>query len=153
MAYEFALAGPLHDPLFGWAASRNVDREHRRRKRVPAERIHLPGTDWQNALLRYVRRVLVDEEKRSFHGALKMDKWDELTSRIQQAILAQEPDAAASAAFQVVCEFGRTLEQMGADLDRIATALEMREITISGDDDHGIPAELRHDEPELEHDL
>lgn len=78
-----------------------------------------------------------------------MDKWDELTSRIQQAILAEEPEAAVSAAFQVVCEFGRTLEQVSFDLDRIATALE----GAPDGEDHGIPPELRHDEPELEHDL
>lgn len=53
-----------------------------------------------------------------------MDKWDELTHRIQQSILAEEPEAAVSAGFQLICEFGRTLEQIGADLDRLATAAE-----------------------------
>ena len=64
-----------------------------------------------------------------------MDKWEELTHRIQQSILAEEPEAAVSAAFQVVCEFGRVLEQMGADLDRIATAIEKQTVEISGDAD------------------
>jgi len=83
-----------------------------------------------------------------------MDKWDELTQRIQNSILAEEPEAAVSAAFQTVAEFGRTLEQIGADMDRIATALENQNSMIADDDDHGIPPELRHDEPEaLEHDL
>lgn len=81
-----------------------------------------------------------------------MDKWDELTQRIQNSILAEEPEAAVSAAFQTIAEFGRTFEQIGADLDRIATAIESQELTISGDD-AGIPPELRHEEPELEHDL
>jgi hypothetical protein len=61
-----------------------------------------------------------------------MDKWDELTHRIQQSLLAQEPEAAAAAAFQTVAEFGRTLEQIGADLDRIATTLENQQVEISG---------------------
>lgn len=81
-----------------------------------------------------------------------MDKWDDLTSRIQNAILAQEPEAAAAAGFQLVCEFGRTLELISADLDRIATAVEQR--NENSDDDAGIPPELRHEPPEaLEHDL
>lgn len=46
-----------------------------------------------------------------------MDKWDEIVHRIQQSILAQEPEAATSAGLQLFAEFGRTL-------DRIATALE-----------------------------
>ena len=79
-----------------------------------------------------------------------MDKWDELTHRIQQSILAEEPEAAVSTGFQLICEFGRTLEQISFDLDRIATAAENR----SDDEDHGIPSELRHEPPEaLEHDL
>lgn len=81
-----------------------------------------------------------------------MDKWDDLTSRIQNAILAQEPEAAAAAGFQLVCEFGRTLEMISADLDRIATAAEKFNGSII-DDDAGIPPELRHEGPELEHDL
>lgn len=81
-----------------------------------------------------------------------MDKWDDLTARIQNSILAEEPEAATAAAFQALAEFGRTFEQIAADMDRIATALEGQELTISGEDD-GIPPELRHEEPDLEHDL
>jgi hypothetical protein len=55
-----------------------------------------------------------------------MDKWDDLTHRIQQGLLAEEPDAVMAATFGLVAEFGRTLEQVGADLDRIATAIEAR---------------------------
>lgn len=61
-----------------------------------------------------------------------MDKWDEITHRIQNSILAEEPEAAATAALQLFAEFGRTLEQMGADLDRIATAAEKQHVEISG---------------------
>lgn len=53
-----------------------------------------------------------------------MDKWDEIVHRIQQSILAEEPEAAVSAGLQLFAEFGRTMEQIGADLDRIATAIE-----------------------------
>lgn len=35
-------------------------RQHRHRRGMPAERFRLPRTDQQNALLRYVRRLLVD---------------------------------------------------------------------------------------------
>ena len=76
--------------------------------------------------------MLVDHEKRSFHGALKMDKWDEITHRIQQAMLAEEPEAAVSAGLQLFAEFGRTIEQAGADLDRIATVMENQQVEISG---------------------
>lgn len=53
-----------------------------------------------------------------------MDKWDDLVSRIQNGVLAEEPEAALTGALQLFAEFGRTLEQIGADLDRVATALE-----------------------------
>lgn len=53
-----------------------------------------------------------------------MDKWEEITHRIQQSILAEEPEAAVSAAFQYLAELGRTMEQISADLDRLATAAE-----------------------------
>ena len=61
-----------------------------------------------------------------------MDKWDEITHRIQQSILAAEAAAAASAALQLFAEFGRTLEQISADLDRIATASEKQQVEITG---------------------
>lgn len=53
-----------------------------------------------------------------------VDKWDEMVNRVKQGILAEEPDAALAGALQLFAEFGRTVEQMGADVDRIATALE-----------------------------
>lgn len=53
-----------------------------------------------------------------------MDKWDEMTHSIQQGFLAEEPEAVMAAVFKLAAEFGRTLEQIGADLDRIATATE-----------------------------
>jgi hypothetical protein len=53
-----------------------------------------------------------------------MDKWDEITHRIQQSLLAEEPEAAVSAGLQLFAEFGRTLEMISADMDRIATVLE-----------------------------
>ena len=81
-----------------------------------------------------------------------MDRWDEATDRIKNSILAEEPEAALAGALGMFAEFGRTFELISADLDRIATALENRDVTVSGDDD-GIPAELHHDGPELEHDL
>lgn len=62
-----------------------------------------------------------------------MDKWDDLVSRIQNGILAEEPEAAVTAGLQLFAEFGRTLEQIGADLDRIATAAEKQNVTISGE--------------------
>lgn len=53
-----------------------------------------------------------------------MDKWEEIIHRIQQSVLAEEPEAALTAALQLFAEFGRTMEQMSADLDRVASALE-----------------------------
>lgn len=53
-----------------------------------------------------------------------MDKWDEMVSRVKQGILAEEPEAALAGALQLFAEFGRTLEQLSADLDRLATAAE-----------------------------
>lgn len=52
------------------------------------------------------------------------DKWDEMMHRIQQGILAQEPEAAVAAAFQYGVEVGRTLESISYDMDRLATAAE-----------------------------
>ena len=53
-----------------------------------------------------------------------MDKWDEMVNRVKHGILAEEPDAALAGALQLFAEFGRILETLGADVDRIATALE-----------------------------
>lgn len=54
-----------------------------------------------------------------------VDKWEELTHRVQQGFLAEEPEAVMSAAISLIAEFGRTFEQMSADLDRVATAMEI----------------------------
>lgn len=67
-----------------------------------------------------------------------MDKWDEMVNRVKQGILAEEPDAALSGALQLFAEFGRTMEQISADMDRIATALET-ELTVEE------PAPQEHD--------
>jgi hypothetical protein len=53
-----------------------------------------------------------------------MDKWDELVNRVKQGILAEEPEAALAGGLQLLAEIGRTFEQIGADVDRIATVLE-----------------------------
>jgi hypothetical protein len=62
-----------------------------------------------------------------------MDKWDEIVHRIQQGILAEEPEAALTAGLQLFAEFGRTLEMISADMDRIATAAEHSQVEISGE--------------------
>lgn len=68
-----------------------------------------------------------------------MDKWDEIVNRIKNGILAEEPDAALSGALQLLAEIGRTFEQMGADVDRIASVMEAPpELNISGDSTHEI---------------
>jgi hypothetical protein len=62
-----------------------------------------------------------------------MDKWDEIVNRVKNGILAEEPEAALAGGLQLLAEIGRTFEQMGADLDRVATALEAAQPpTISG---------------------
>lgn len=53
-----------------------------------------------------------------------MDKWDEIVDRIKRAMAAEEPDAALAAGLQLFAEFGRTLELISADMDRLATAAE-----------------------------
>lgn len=81
-----------------------------------------------------------------------MDKWDELTGRIQQAILAEEPEAAVATGFTLICEFGRTIETISADLDRIATAMEKtlepvvdEDLAVLGKDDAAIVEPPVHD--------
>jgi hypothetical protein len=81
-----------------------------------------------------------------------MDKWEETVERIKNGMLAEEPEAALAGALELFANFGRTLELISADTDRIATALERQDVEITGED-QGIPPELRHDEPDLEHDL
>lgn len=53
-----------------------------------------------------------------------MDKWDELINRITNAALAEEPEAALMSALQLFAEFGRALEAISGDTDRLATAAE-----------------------------
>lgn len=53
-----------------------------------------------------------------------MDKWDELTGRIARAAAAEEPEAALMGALQLFAEFGRALELISGDMDRLATAAE-----------------------------
>lgn len=62
-----------------------------------------------------------------------MDKWDEIVGRVKNGILAEEPDAALAGALQLFAEFGRTIELISADMDRIATALEHDKVTITGE--------------------
>lgn len=61
------------------------------------------------------------------------DKWDEIVNRVKNGILAEEPDAALAGALQLFAEFGRTIELISADMDRIATALERDKVTITGE--------------------
>jgi hypothetical protein len=53
-----------------------------------------------------------------------MDKWDEIVGRVKNGILAEEPDAALAGALQLFAEFGRTMEMISADMDRVATVME-----------------------------
>lgn len=72
-----------------------------------------------------------------------MDKWEELTTRIQQAILAEEPEAAVASAFAFVAEFGRQIE-------RIADTLEAQTRSLG---DEEFPEELEHNPDQAEFDL
>jgi hypothetical protein len=60
-----------------------------------------------------------------------MDKWDETVDRIKQAVLAEEPEAALAGALQLFADFGRQVELISADMDRIATALEAKSVDVS----------------------
>lgn len=53
-----------------------------------------------------------------------MDKWDAITDRLKKAMIAEEPEAALSAGLELFAEFGRALELLGEDTDRLATAAE-----------------------------
>lgn len=64
-----------------------------------------------------------------------MDKWEESVERIKNGMLAEEPEAALAGALQLFADFGRTLELISADTDRIATALEGGYKPLPGDDD------------------
>lgn len=69
-----------------------------------------------------------------------MDKWGELTGRIKNSILAEEPEAAVAAAFDYLAEFGRQLQ-------RIADALEPVNVEQAPEEQHpqlplGEPGEI-----------
>jgi uncharacterized membrane protein YjjP (DUF1212 family) len=51
------------------------------------------------------------------------DKWDQLAQAVVESAPAEDKGAAQTV-MGVAADVGRMLEQMGADLDRIATALE-----------------------------
>lgn len=53
-----------------------------------------------------------------------MDKWDDMVERVKNGILAEEPAATLAAGLQLFAEFGRSLELISADTDRLATAAE-----------------------------
>lgn len=53
-----------------------------------------------------------------------MDKWEEITQKIIKAVQAEEPNAALVGSMQLIAEFGRTLELISEDLDRLASAAE-----------------------------
>lgn len=53
-----------------------------------------------------------------------MDKWDEICNRITRAMVAEESEAALLAGLTLFAEFGRTLELLSQDTDRLATAAE-----------------------------
>lgn len=53
-----------------------------------------------------------------------MDKWDQLGEDITKAILADEPAAILVAVLKYFGEFGRALELISSDTDRLATAAE-----------------------------
>lgn len=52
------------------------------------------------------------------------DKWDEMSGRVSRAILADEPGAVLATGLEFFAEFGRTLELLGEDTNRLATAAE-----------------------------
>lgn len=76
-----------------------------------------------------------------------MDKWDEMIGRVKSGILAEEPEAALAGALELFAHFGRTLELISEDMDRIATALEGQQVDISGPEPEVQPpvAEAVHD--------
>jgi hypothetical protein len=75
-------------------------------------------------VLRDVRRVLEHNQKRRIHGALKMDKWDEMMQSFYAATNERSSEKAIRVAVGFVLELARTVEQAASDLDRIATVLE-----------------------------
>ncbi len=53
-----------------------------------------------------------------------MDKWDTLASAVFESVKQENKEATGTSVLCFLCEIARTFEQIGADLDRIATALE-----------------------------
>lgn len=70
------------------------------------------------------------------------DKWDEIVTRVKNGILAEEPEAALAGGLELLAEFGRTVEMISADMDRIATVLEK---SILIDHAPSEPAPVAHD--------
>lgn len=62
-----------------------------------------------------------------------MDKWDDTVDRIKQAVLAEEPEAALAGALQLFADFGRIVELISIDMDRIATVLEGGSAEVSAE--------------------
>ena len=75
-------------------------------------------------MLRDVPRVLEHNQKRRFHGAFKMDKWDQIMQDFYLAISERNDEKLIRTALGFVMEIARTVEQAASDLDRIATVLE-----------------------------
>lgn len=65
---------------------------------------------------------MADEEQTDFQIVEEMtgDKWDTAVHRIQNAILAEEAEAAAAAALGMFADFGRTLDRIADSLETIA---------------------------------
>lgn len=84
-----------------------------------------------------------------------MDNWDSISHRIKQAMVAEEPEAALAGLLDFGVSFGRVLETISADTDRIATALE-KIMTAEPEEDEDLtpPPELAETpQSGIEHDL
>ena len=53
-----------------------------------------------------------------------MDKWDQMMQALREASTEKDSEKAVFVAVNFITEIARAFEQIGADLDRIATALE-----------------------------
>jgi len=53
-----------------------------------------------------------------------MDKWDQMMQDFFTSANEKDSEKAVRVGVGFLCEIARTFEQIGADLDRIATALE-----------------------------
>lgn len=54
------------------------------------------------------------------------DKWEKMADDVFDAVTEENQEKSARLALGFFAELGRTIELFGADLDRIATALEKR---------------------------